>query len=346
MTDLTEIAAGHARAWTQRQTPAVDEVRPGVWAVPMPLSGHAIRYSISYLLEAGGGRLLLVDAGFGSGECWRALGSALERIGASAGDVEGVLLTHNHPDHVGLAERLRRDAGAWIGLHRLDAGGPGHNAQYAEQSDAALALAGAPQSVRDISASTIASYASASAAPVADRVLEDGDVLRLGRRTVEVVWTPGHTEGHCCYASDDVLLTGDHLLPEALTQLANTHAPDSDPLGDVMASLDRLAERGEAVGLPGHHYPVLDMPGRVAAVRAGFRERMDELTRVVGSSQCSTGWEITAAAIGDRAWRRMGDMGRRFAAIETMGMLHRMARMRRLDVRPGPPEIFALPNTD
>jgi len=342
VTDIAEITADHAHAWAHRRTPAIVEARPGIWAVPMPLSGHAIRYSISYLLEADRGRLLLIDAGFGSGECWRALRAALDEIGGSVTDIEGVLLTHNHPDHVGLAERLRAHGGTWIGLHRLDAGGPRHAAQYGEQSDAALALAGASQEVRDISATTIAAYANASAAPVADRVLEDGDVIRLGGRAVEVVWTPGHTPGHCCYASDDVLLTGDHLLPEALTQLANTHAPDSDPLGDVLHSLDRLTARDESLGLPGHQYPVLDVPRRAASVRDGFEARMDELARVVARDKGQTGWQITAAAVGESSWARMGEMGRRFATMETMGLLHRMALVGRLDVRPGPPEIFLL----
>lgn len=346
MTGIALAAAQYAAAWTQRRAPSAAEVCPGVWAVPMPLPEHPIRYSFAYLLEASDGRLVLVDAGFGSGSCWRALAGALRGLGAGVTDIDGVLLSHNHPDHVGLAQRVRADGGAWIGVHRLDAGGPDHAARYSEQSDRALALAGAPDDVRGASAAAIARYAAMSQAPTADRLLEDGDVVRVGSLAVEVVWTPGHTPGHCCFhrPQDGFVLTGDHLLPEALTQLGNADSADGDPLGEVHDSLRRIAALGSALGLPGHQYPVLDVAGRAAAVWSGFEDRMRELEAIVAAGENQTGWQITAAALGPATWDRMGAIGRRFAVVETMGVLHRLVRLRHLTSRPGPPELFSTPH--
>ena len=61
------------------------QTRPGVWAVPMPLPGHPILYSIAYLVDSGSSGLMLVDAGYASKSCWRALETALTGMGAVAG---------------------------------------------------------------------------------------------------------------------------------------------------------------------------------------------------------------------------------------------------------------------
>jgi glyoxylase-like metal-dependent hydrolase (beta-lactamase superfamily II) len=65
-------------------------------------------YTNWYLVEAGG-RLTVVDAGVPTS--WDAFTSALETLGHSTGDVEAVVLTHAHFDHVGFAERARRELG-------------------------------------------------------------------------------------------------------------------------------------------------------------------------------------------------------------------------------------------
>ena len=72
----------------------------------------------SYLVEAPDG-VTLVDAGL-PGQ-WRELEAELELIGRSLDDVRGVVLTHGDTDHVGFAERLRRQHGVPIHVHELDA---------------------------------------------------------------------------------------------------------------------------------------------------------------------------------------------------------------------------------
>ena len=57
MIDAGPAAADYAGAWAERRLPGPAEIRGGVWAVPMPLTGHAIRYSVAYLLEASGAEL-------------------------------------------------------------------------------------------------------------------------------------------------------------------------------------------------------------------------------------------------------------------------------------------------
>src|SRR5919205_3004757 len=87
------------------------EIAPGVHRVGHPLVN-------CYLLDDGGG-LTLVDAGLAGfrGQ----LEGYLRTLGRGLGDIEAVVLTHAHSDHVGMADGVRRDAGARVLVHAGDA---------------------------------------------------------------------------------------------------------------------------------------------------------------------------------------------------------------------------------
>ena len=66
------------------------------------------------------GRLTIVDTGVPSS--WGSLAHVLPRIGRTMGDVEAVVLTHGHFDHLGFAERARREFGVPVYVHEADGG--------------------------------------------------------------------------------------------------------------------------------------------------------------------------------------------------------------------------------
>src|SRR5664280_1864015 len=108
-------------AWDNKVLPPVEQVRPGLWSIPVPIPDNPLRYVLVYGLELDGGGMALVDAGWDTDEAWLALGDGLSAAGGSIFDVRAVLVTHIHPDHYGLAGRVREASGAWIGLHPDDA---------------------------------------------------------------------------------------------------------------------------------------------------------------------------------------------------------------------------------
>jgi glyoxylase-like metal-dependent hydrolase (beta-lactamase superfamily II) len=73
----------------------------------------------SYLVEEGG-RVTIIDAGLPG--YWRDLPAELAAMGRSLDDVQAVVLTHGDTDHIGFAERLRRERGVPVYVHELDAG--------------------------------------------------------------------------------------------------------------------------------------------------------------------------------------------------------------------------------
>ena len=107
---------------TERPTkplPPVEQVRPGLWSIPVPLP-IPLRYVFVYVFETDRGAFL-VDAGWNTDDAFDALCAGLGQAGFAMTDVQGVMVTHIHPDHYGLAGRVRESSDAWIALHPADA---------------------------------------------------------------------------------------------------------------------------------------------------------------------------------------------------------------------------------
>src|SRR6476659_7198205 len=100
--------------------PPVEQVRPGLWSIPVPLPMNSLRYVLVYAFETDRGAYL-IDAGWNTEEAFSALETGLQSAGFAMSDVRGVMVTHIHPDHYGLAGRVREASGAWISLHPADA---------------------------------------------------------------------------------------------------------------------------------------------------------------------------------------------------------------------------------
>src|SRR5690349_4138971 len=105
--------------FSPRAVPPVEEVRPGIWSVPVPMRGP-LAYVYVYALEGPDG-IHLVDAGCDSDDAFTALEAGLRSFGASVADVRGALFTHAHIDHYGLAQRVREVSGAWLAMHEREA---------------------------------------------------------------------------------------------------------------------------------------------------------------------------------------------------------------------------------
>jgi glyoxylase-like metal-dependent hydrolase (beta-lactamase superfamily II) len=114
--ELTVTGVVQREAWLQRAMPPAEQPGQDLWSLPVPIPDNPLRYVSVYAFGTGEG-LVLIDAGWGAEESWRALRDGLESIGAGVADVRG---THMHFDHVGLAGRVRQASGAWIAMHPAD----------------------------------------------------------------------------------------------------------------------------------------------------------------------------------------------------------------------------------
>ena len=223
------------------------EVAPGVHRVEDA-------YTNWYLVEDGG-RLTVVDAGVPTS--WDSFQDALKQLGRSPGDVEAVVLTHAHFDHVGFAERARKELKVPVLVHEEDVPLTRNPMGYAHERGRSWYLAN-PGAVPIMAA--LLRHRAFWPSPVSEvTTYRDGTLDVPG--SPRVVFSPGHTYGHCAlYLPDrDVLIAGDAIVmldpytgrrgPRIVARAATAYTDHA------LESLGSLEATGAGTVLTGHGDP-------------------------------------------------------------------------------------------
>ena len=134
-----------------------------------------------------------------------------------------VINTHGHGDHIGANEEF----GLPVWIHRLDAG-----------------------FLYDPSKNLSASYGFSLKTKHAERLLEEGDVLNIGKESLEVIHTPGHTPGSICLKGDGVIFTGDTLFCGGIGRTDFPYGSEKDIISSVKEKLLTLDDN--YIIHPGH----------------------------------------------------------------------------------------------
>ena len=106
-------------AWLNKVLPPVECVAEGLWSVPVGFPLNPMRYTLAYVI-VDGDDCLVVDPGFDSPQGRLDLQAGLRAAGHGLRDVTGVLATHFHTDHLGMAGWLRHVSHAWLALGRAE----------------------------------------------------------------------------------------------------------------------------------------------------------------------------------------------------------------------------------
>ncbi len=324
--------AQHA-AWQAGRIPEVERVRPGLWSIPVPLPNTPLRYVLVYALELPGG-VALIDAGWDTEEAYTALTAGLKTAGYAITDVKAVLVTHMHPDHYGLAGRVREDSGAWIGLHPADARllrGRYENPEDLSDRELALLLrCGIPEDKARELAGAVAGDPPVRLGGRPDRLIEDGARIDLPGWDLTAVWTPGHSPGHLCFVSDKLLFSGDHVLAKITPMVAFHPQSPPNPLADYLDALRKVGRLDVDEVLPAHEYRFPDLVGRVDHVIAHHVERLAEIERVVAEEPGLSCWEIATRLTWSRPWESIQGFQLRAANNETLAHLIHLESQGRL----------------
>jgi glyoxylase-like metal-dependent hydrolase (beta-lactamase superfamily II) len=262
--------------------------------VPAPLPFKSPEWVNTYAVEANGG-LLLIDCGADWEPGREALTAGLSQLGLDEGAVHTLLVSHLHPDHVGMSSRLVREWGCRFVMHekatRLVAeynDTPG----YYNRVKIIGRAHGVPESV--IAATTSAprpDFMPLIDPP--DHTVTDGDLIDLGGdRTLTVVYTPGHDRAHICLRDSrtGVFFSGDHVLPR-ISPVIMYDLDAGDVLGDYLDSLHRLVAMGIGTTYPAHGTMIDQGDERARQILLHHDRRLLDMADVVRDGE-TTAWSV------------------------------------------------------
>jgi glyoxylase-like metal-dependent hydrolase (beta-lactamase superfamily II) len=209
-----------------------------------------------YLIEDGD-RLTAIDAGLSAS--WDELEGWVKSRGRSVSDLEAVVLTHAHVDHFGFAARAREQAGARIYAHHDEAPLVRHPLRPQRSERLPVFYLGYPATRRLILEVVKAGLRTKGVSSFEQ--VEDGQVLEDVPGRPRIVFTPGHTQGHCAVHLEerDVLFPGDAWVTrDPYTGLTGPRLVARSATNDVarnLKSLEALEQVDAGLALTGHGPP-------------------------------------------------------------------------------------------
>jgi glyoxylase-like metal-dependent hydrolase (beta-lactamase superfamily II) len=315
----------------------VREVQPGLLRVRMPLPFAPGHVNI-WLLEHDGGWLAIDTAV--SGRTTRALwDQVLEQPALGGKPLTALLVTHFHPDHIGLTGWLCERFGVLPMMTRIEwlmaralwfDSGPDMMAQQIGH----YTRAGCPAEYLSFVEGRGALYQRAvGELPRSFHALKGGRPVTIGGSEWRVMTGAGHAPDMATLYSAErgVLISADQILPRISPYIGlHPGEPEADPLGDFLACNERFRALPEdTLVLPGHGEPFRTLHRRLDTLAGHHAERLDTLAEAC--REPLTAYEA-AQVLFPRATLEMGQIG--FTVGETLAHLRRLERQGRLAVEP------------
>jgi glyoxylase-like metal-dependent hydrolase (beta-lactamase superfamily II) len=285
----------------------------GIHCLPIP-TPFAVGRVNCYLIEDE--PLTLLDAGPNSGKALDELEHSLAAHGHRVEDLELIVVSHQHMDHVGLVDIVARRSGAEVAS--LDGLAP-WLAAYASNMEADDAFAdaimrrhGIPEDVRYALRAVSSAFRGWGSAATVTRPLPAGGVLELRDRTLRVLHRPGHSPSDTLLHDErrGIVLGGDHLIKHISSNPlisrpldAGELAPEDRPraLVSYLASMAQTrAMEDVALILPGHGEPIDDHRALIDERVRLHARRADKLQRLIAERPRSA-YELAQAMWGNVA---------------------------------------------
>jgi glyoxylase-like metal-dependent hydrolase (beta-lactamase superfamily II) len=304
------------------------EIFPHVYQFKTPIPNSPLGYISAYLLRSAQGDLL-IDTGWNTEAAFESLKQQVEEAGAALGNLRTLVITHTHPDHFGLAGRLKALGALELILHEQEARmldrRNGDLSAILAAMDQWLRINGMPEDERNPPGGAPLPMDSFVTPVMPDRVVFGGEHLQFGEFDLELVWTPGHSPGHLCLYdhSHRLLFSGDHVLPRTTPNISMFTQTFSNPLGDYLDALDRVARLDVDLVLPSHGKPFHGLKARTDAIRQHHEERLEAMLAAFDGHR-QTAYTIAGAALWGRtgkSWHELDILQRRFAVTETIAHL-------------------------
>ncbi|XEC96481.1 MBL fold metallo-hydrolase [Paenibacillus tarimensis] len=299
---------------------------PGGWIqvkVPLPFS---LRWVNSYLIPGRDG-VTLVDPGLHTPEasaCWERV---MAQYGIGMPDIRLILITHQHPDHYGLAGWFQQRTGAPVMMSRLSYAYTqrlwGNDRRFGESLVAMYAEHGMPQELLALIGPHLESFVERVSPQPEITFLELSGSIRFGDREWEIIHTPGHAEGHLCFYDRlcKTMLCGDQVLPDITPNISVVPDGDDNPLLTFLSSLKQLRKYEVEFAWPGHRDPFSGFSERIEEIIGHHERRLAAIRRWL--EEPLSAYEVFEKLFGQRVKGNVHNL--RFAMSETLAHLYYLA---------------------
>lgn len=267
----------HAHAFPVDQPPV--HIGDHVAHIPLPLPVDGLPV-INCFAVIGDDGITLIDPGYDDDRTETSLDGALNHLGADRGDVSRILVTHAHRDHFGLALTWKQSYGTEVLLGREErhtvTSSPKEGGAYPYQARM-LRMSGAPALADKIETLGHEGDPVSVFGHPTDWI-SSGDVIDCGGYEISAVATPGHTRGHTVFVgSDDMMFSGDHVLPRTTPTIGFEYAPEDSPLTSYLKSLQDVIAGPRLRMLPAHGHTDGEVVGRSIALVEHHDQRLREI---------------------------------------------------------------------
>lgn len=306
------------------------EVQPGIYWTRMPLP-FTLDHINLWVLD-GGDSWTVVDTGFPSDRN-RAYWRHLFETKLADKPVGRVIVTHFHPDHIGLAGWFAKKWQIPIDISRSEF--LMARTLTLDESDSTpeevlrfYAEAGWPKPMlRDLRVRSWGRFAlSVHRLPIGHRRLRHGDKFRIGERNWQVVVGSGHSPEHVCLFDPDnhVLISGDQVLPRITSNISvQPNEPDADPLDEWLTSIEQLKDLPEdTLVLPAHNEPFTELHIRLDQLAEDHHQKLDALLEACGNENGISAYESFPALFS----RKISEADVQMATGEAIAHLHWLHR--------------------
>jgi glyoxylase-like metal-dependent hydrolase (beta-lactamase superfamily II) len=276
-------------------------------AIPTPFAVGRVNV---YLIEDE--PLTLVDSGPNSGISLDELERQLAAHGHRIEDLELILVTHQHIDHIGLVEILRSRSGAEVAtLDRLKPFVEGYREAASAEDEFAtetMLRNGIPSEVVQALRAVSSGFRAWGARADVTRTLHDGEEVALRDRTLKVAFRPGHSPTDTVFHDERrrILLAADHLIAHISSNPLMTRATDGGggrrrALVEYLESLRKTREMDVELVLPGHGDPITDHRALIDARLQLHARRADKIHDLIAAAGPLSAHEIAQRLWGDIA---------------------------------------------
>ena len=280
----------------------VNEAGISLMRIPTPFAVGRVN---TYLIEDD--PLTLIDSGPNSGKALDELHRQLEALGHGIEELELIVVTHQHIDHMGLVEILANRSGAEVAA--IDVLAP-FLANYSEESERddehaaeLMRRHGIPDEMVIALRSVSNSFRAWGSGATVTRELRDGERIELRDRTLEVQLRPGHSPSDTLFWDLErrILIGADHLIGHISSNPLLARPLDGSErrpqaLLTYLESLRRTRELPAEIVLPGHGEPVTEHAALIDSRIAMHRRRAEKLHSLIAAEP------LTAYQLAHRLW--------------------------------------------